>query len=42
MAMGLVFNDERDGRKRRLELGLYGFRHAHDEAQMGNKMPKVK
>lgn len=42
MAVGLVLDDKRDRRKRRLELGLYGFRHAHDEAQMGNKMPKVK
>lgn len=42
MAVGLILNDKRDGRKRRLELGLYGFRHAHDEAEMGNKTPKVK
>ena len=42
MAMGLILDDKGDRRKRRLKLGLYGFRHAHDEAEMGNKTPKVK
>jgi hypothetical protein len=42
MAMGLILDDERDRRKRRLKLGLYGFQHAHYGAEMGNKTPKVK